>query len=329
MKFFDIFGKKEQSLEDTAKELAALPKEEREKKLEAVTDNKAELLDAIADILNEGSDDDDNESLIDTLKGKFTVEEMIKIISEIEILEGPDKDIKELKEQELAELIVSNKSEEELAELLGLETLAGDDQGGDNDLILSEDDGVSGDEMTDEEIEDAEQKKERYDLLIDRANQEWKDGEVEAALASATQAQDIGTGNSDGAELIIEIREKQEEDYKICEEECLELEEKGKFKEVVKAWAEFAESAPDTDWADKANARMAVVEGVISATTKTKTAGKKPNPISRDELKEDMQNLIIKINQYSLQLRDDQKSGIATFNRAKRDLIKVVRITFR
>lgn len=370
MKLFNIFGKKEQSLEDTAKELAELSEEERDKKLESVTENKEELLDAIADILNDGEGDDDNESLIDTLKGKFTVEELKKIISEIELEEGVEEvDINELKEEELAEFIVANKPEGEIAELLGI---GGDEDGSEetsvdmsiknaiaaikeiNDgaeitdfvhgeerkkvlkaadrrvnEINDQDEGDSEDERTNEGIEDAEQKKERYDELIKRANKEWESGDANAAIASSVEAQDLGTGDNDGAELISEIRETQSEDYKACEEKCLELEEEGKFKEVVKAWAKFAESAPDTPWADKANARLAVVQGVINATTENKTAGRKPTPIGKEELKEDMQNLIIKLAQYTLQLRDDRKSGIATFNRAKRDLTKIVRITFR
>lgn len=332
MKLFNLFGKKEQSLEDTVKELVALSEEEREKKLEAVTENKEDLLNAIADILNksdgDNENDDDIESLIDTLKGKFTVEELKKIASEIELPEDAGEvDIDKLKEDQLADLIATNKPKDELGELLGLGS--GDDPDGDSEDAGGSEDESEEDEMTNEEIEDAEQKKERYDQLIDRANKELKDGDVEAAIATATQAQDIGTGEADGAELISEIREKQEEDYNICEEFCLELEEEGEFKKVVKAWAKFAESAPDTPWAEKANARLAVVQGVINATTKNKTAGRKPTPIDREELKEDMQNLIIKLTQYTLQLRDDRKSGIATFNRAKRDLIKVVRITFR
>ena len=131
------------------------------------------------------------------------------------------------------------------------------------------------------------------------------------------------------AKELLKLRSEQEEEYKQCKKHCLELEEKGKLKNVVNEWRAYAEYAEGTQWAELAEARANVVQGVIDATTTNKTAGRKVTPIGKEELKEDMQNLIIKLTQYTLQLRDDRKSGIATFNRAKRDLTKIVRITFR
>ncbi len=77
MKFFDIF-KKKQSLEDTAKELALLPPAERQDKLSEVKENKNELVEAVKGELMEIAEE--RENLIDTLKGKYTVESVIASI---------------------------------------------------------------------------------------------------------------------------------------------------------------------------------------------------------------------------------------------------------
>ncbi len=298
MNLFNLFGKKEQSLEDTAKKLAELDPEEREAKLADVTENKEELLDALADIMDEdngeeGDGDNDQEpeverepynkdskKIIEVIRKGFTVAELNDICLGIEGIKP--KEVKKMKEAALIVLLITSRSADEV-----------------DGLIATKDQVKDRKKLTKEE---AEAKKIAYE---EKAEQEEK------------------------AKELLKLRSEQEEEYKQCKKHCLELEEKGKLKNVVNEWRAYAEYAEGTQWAELAEARANVVQGVIDATTTNKTAGRKVTPIGKEELKEDMQNLIIKLTQYTLQLRDDRKSGIATFNRAKRDLTKIVRITFR